>query len=473
MAELLKEMVDDELIPALSYKLEKGTASYITRRRSATFFATGSNVYTSSGTRVIRFNLTGSEWVDPSTIRVMFNVVNKDATAAHYLRMFSPHGFFSRIRISSRGQLLEDISEANRISEMLKILNPRWYNKNDEIEGVTTGCGPFTIEHARRVAAGTLDDLNSFLAGGLEGGKTTTLLFRPCFGLFNQKRYLPLRWLPLQIDLELVNDATAPLYSDDGNFINTARSIEWQIEDAQIKCDVIELDGGMTEQFTDHLQKNGFFQMSYTTYTSQVQSISGKNVSVNITRAVSFLKRCYISFIKSSLDDYNDTRFYCKEWNNFYSPLTDGNYGYNTVGIYDKDKDIQSLQVQIGSETHPEYPIRSSKEAYYHLTKTLPFDDRINSHNLEHHTHSLDIAPRQYFSNKFIVGIDTEKVHDAAYTAKDLRAGDLLTVKCTFPTVSTDVVTAGTTGRDPDYMHIVLVHENVITIRDLGVSVLE
>ena len=67
---------EDALIDGLSFKLGN-SASYITDRKSVTFWPSGSNIYkTSSGTKVIKFQLNSDGWCDPSTVRIMFNLVN-------------------------------------------------------------------------------------------------------------------------------------------------------------------------------------------------------------------------------------------------------------------------------------------------------------------------------------------------------------------------------------------------------------
>ena len=65
--------VDDALIGGLSYKLKSG-ASYVTNRRSVSYFAQGGNDYKPSGVRVMKFHLTGDQWMDPSTFRVAFSI---------------------------------------------------------------------------------------------------------------------------------------------------------------------------------------------------------------------------------------------------------------------------------------------------------------------------------------------------------------------------------------------------------------
>ena len=71
---------EDILIDNLSFKLNKGS-SYITDRRSVSFWPAGSNVYKpSSGNRVIKFTLKGEDnaWLDPQSVRVFFTLNNKD-----------------------------------------------------------------------------------------------------------------------------------------------------------------------------------------------------------------------------------------------------------------------------------------------------------------------------------------------------------------------------------------------------------
>ena len=69
------QSVDDALIGSLSYKKKAG-ASYVSDRRSVTFFASGGNQYSLSGVKVCIFNIVADQWLDPSTFRVMFTVNN-------------------------------------------------------------------------------------------------------------------------------------------------------------------------------------------------------------------------------------------------------------------------------------------------------------------------------------------------------------------------------------------------------------
>jgi len=97
--EPITNAAEDVLIDALSYKLGN-SASYINDRKSVTFWPSGSNIYKpESGTKVIKFQLNSEGWLDPSTVRINFNLVNNDPSSPpnviKYLRpLQGPHSFF-------------------------------------------------------------------------------------------------------------------------------------------------------------------------------------------------------------------------------------------------------------------------------------------------------------------------------------------------------------------------------------------
>ena len=79
MVEAIANSVEDKLIDGLSFKMQPG-ASYVTERKSVTYHPQGSNNYEpGAGTKLIRILLTGDNWLDPSTLRVMFSVNNREA----------------------------------------------------------------------------------------------------------------------------------------------------------------------------------------------------------------------------------------------------------------------------------------------------------------------------------------------------------------------------------------------------------
>ena len=113
--ESMTNSTEDYLIDGLSFKLPPG-ASYVTDRKSSTFWSVGSNAFTPvGGVKLIKFQLNGddSNWLDPSTVVMQFEVVNTQAANPNGTPMLrpvgQPHLFFNRLRILAGGQVVEDI----------------------------------------------------------------------------------------------------------------------------------------------------------------------------------------------------------------------------------------------------------------------------------------------------------------------------------------------------------------------------
>ena len=123
------QSVDDALIGGLNYKLKAG-APYITNRRSVSYFAQGGDQYSPNGVKVMKFNLAGDQWLDPSTFRVMLQLNNAgnvgsaegSATKALEPLAWNPAVFFRRARTICGGVVVEDIDNVNRLSLMLTAL---------------------------------------------------------------------------------------------------------------------------------------------------------------------------------------------------------------------------------------------------------------------------------------------------------------------------------------------------------------
>ena len=92
--ESIKTNTEYLLVDSLSFNLP-GSGQYVVDRRSCTFHTEGSNSYSASnGTRVLEFRMNGEGWLDPSTVRLMFDVMNTDPDDTKTLRPIGfCHGF--------------------------------------------------------------------------------------------------------------------------------------------------------------------------------------------------------------------------------------------------------------------------------------------------------------------------------------------------------------------------------------------
>ena len=409
---------EDYLIEGLSFKLAPG-ASYITNRRSVTFHPAGSDKYSSTtGSKVIKIRMNGSDWLDPSTCKLMFTLTNKSLNTMTFLS--GPHSFFKRLRVLVGGQSCEDIDEYARTCEMFNVLQSSSVRKNDSVEGVQAGETLANNNKTRRVGMKLLS------------------------GLLNQSKMIPLRVAPIEIEMELVSAASDAIYC--------TGTASWTITDVQLKCDLCTLDNELENSYSKHLLSGQSLPINYGTYISQSQVLgtNGPAFGVNISRAVTRLKSIFMTF-EGPRDASHDTTI--KSFNNLWHPMALSDGAYN-------DGQELELQIQVGSKLYPEYPIRSVSESMSQLRKTMGI----------HQTpfHSIDISPEEYRNYKFICGIDTEKVLEAGFTGLNTRAGDLMTIKV-------KPVNSGLYGSvsDPTKFHTVLHADLIIEIRDQGVSVFD
>ena len=73
--------------------------------------------------------------MDPSTFRVMCDLVNMESDAAKQLRpLGGPSSFFRRMKIFCSGTVVEVISEFNRVTQLFSYLRAEDSSKNVDAE---------------------------------------------------------------------------------------------------------------------------------------------------------------------------------------------------------------------------------------------------------------------------------------------------------------------------------------------------
>jgi len=415
MVEVVTAALEDQLIDPLSFRLTK-TASYITKRRSCTYHPQGSNIYhPTTGTKLIKILLSGTDWLDPSTFRIMFDLKNDDGDENHNLYpLGGPWGFFSRMRILVGGQVIEDIDNYNRVHEMFQVFSATDSRENDYAEGFSNYWQGLHASKGLLVTAHTLVRIPP--------SSHMTVMFKPVAGLFQSvRKYLPLQFMPITIELSLVDSPLDPIITQGYKSISEGKPLN----------------------------------INYNTLISQIQTITGNsNLNVNVSRSITRLKSVFVSLSKTLPDAPVGTfarslvtHPVTKEWNSFYSPM----FNEFDTGLKATTPEGEfEMQLQIGSSLYPEYRIRSHAEAYYNLKKTLGIRSNV--------VHNFDISGIEYRIDKFIIGIDTERVLEAGFSGLSTRAGDLMTVMFKYNSEGADQ------RRLADRMHIVLHADQIIEV---------
>jgi hypothetical protein len=438
--ESITNAAEEILIDSLSFKIP-GSGQYVQERRSVTFQTEGSNSYSpNAGTRVIRFKLSTEGWLDPSTVRIFMDVVNTDpGTNFKVLRPIGAvHAFFRRLRLTMRGVVIEDIMDYSRVSEMFDILSAPQVRLNAQAEGF-----------GHNTDNKNITDPNDLL--GIRN--QMTVCFKPLSGILMQSKYIPIRYCPLEIELELA-DMEDPIITNGYGLSPTMKAdiegdtaLTWKLESCQLKCDICTLDNALDNNYVAHLLGGKKLNIVYNTFISNIQTVLSEDTQINVSRSLSRLRSVFLSLERDFKDDR--LRWYNKQWNSFYSPMAGDSH--STITKHIEGNEIVSLQLQIGAFLIPQYPIRSHAECFYSLKKALG----IQGNSL----HSIDIEGNEYRNNKFIVAMDCEKLLGLAFTGMNTK-NSLMTVR-----MKTEQ------SNRANRFHILLTSEQILEVSDAGISV--
>ena len=261
--------------------------------------------------------LNGSDWLDPATARLFFDVKNNDGT--NRLRVLSgPYCFWRRMRVLVGNQLIEDIDYYARVHQMFDVLRARHVRENEDCEGFASR---FDSPAYQGILSGSKETANLILPNGttgqnfadffqsVQGGDKKTVSFRPLSGLLNCGKLIPLQYAPITLEFELVSSSNDPIVciDDAGVAINVSgagstvlrgvknTSLDWQIENPVVKCDICVLDNALNNEYAQLLLSGKALPINYSSYVTQLQTISGQSPSINITRALSRLKSVFVT----------------------------------------------------------------------------------------------------------------------------------------------------------------------------------
>ena len=315
--EAISNGVEDFLIDGLSFKLPAGS-SYVSDRRKCTFWATGSNIYKpKQGTRVMRFLINGESgtWLDPDSVRIQFTVENESGAGKNLRPLGGGHLFIRRMRLLANNVLCEDILDYGRFHQMIESMYNNNVRENIDIENFgyrfddkyNKDCwmldssatdGNTTEQHIKKRYLKAMPGIQPF--------SSHTVSFKLMSGLLgmSNKKYIPLKACPLILELEIVGDndecvVSPDSYINDGNndaFTTVNTGTEWSINNCCVKLDLITLDAQLDNSYTSHLLEGRALPLQYTTFINQQSAIVGNTFSVQVARAVSRLKQCFISF---------------------------------------------------------------------------------------------------------------------------------------------------------------------------------
>ena len=381
--EAISAAQSDHLVASLDFRLKDDSASYVIDRQEVSYFAP-SNFYSPTGVKVIRFSLSGTGFLDLSSLVFTALFTNDDSSKVLVPLCQEANSVFSRMRIVIGGSTAEDLQYFNRLSHTL------------------FQCMP----HERQEMLGALGFINDTApSGGTHGvspseipaSGSETIVMQPfASGLCTQPLWLPMFALGsggCVVELELC-EAT--------DMCNTAstHSTSWHLSDCRALASVITVDSALMEQYAQHLLSKPFLipYKSWTTIMNALPDSSDWDVSI----ARSFTRLCTVMATLSQADSDNN-----KQVNTLYSPA-------GTAG------DTIQTTLQAGDKKWSIYDRKGAAQQFYFLMQTLG--------QLNNPQGTISIKRHEFDTFKYINSFDLERVPQASMSGINLSTGGLLTL---------------------------------------------
>ena len=463
--EALLSANEDILIPPLSLTVGKG-ANYIQGRRNATVFS--SQVSCSpSGVQVAKWNIaSATEWADPGTMIISFDVQNLDAAKSLYPSCPGAHCLFERYQCRMASTGVEDQEHFGRITEGLTRLIPSEKKLNESALGFgtvqTMRTAVASAETAVSAAAIRPIETSLWSAGDhvaksiLPQQSKKVFMKLPLSGIFgaSSQKYLPLFSLGaggIEVSLSLAPAASAVIQSPTnpvtGVTAADSGSTNYSLSNLRIEIDMISIDSTLQEQYNNNMFNGGALTLHTNLWnTTQVYlpPANSGSFDVSISKSLSRVATCFQSFAEELSE----------------AQQKNGQMYVNTFRCYNNMRENAESFMTIGSKRYPEFENKSVTAHFWKLMSALGVSKSL--------PHSVSTDVDSYATNSFVCatdmemcplvkasGINTTGGQEIAFHAKGFVGDD--------PNVATDVL-----RRCWMSIH----HEAIIEIRQTGVHLL-
>ena len=409
--EVVTNAVNDELMQSLDYKMRTSNASYVISRKDVQYFPSSLSTITPTTSRVVRVPLTsGSDFIDPESIKVAFRFVNNDDTNDYHPIMGHPACLIKRIQLFANGQRTDDIDNYARTVHLYTLLKPRewWINQSNE---------GFEI-----------NDVGSFPHALPESHFQEVLMAPTLVGLLGCGKMLPPQ-LNLVLEIEFADPADTVRGGQNS-------SVDFSIQNVRVLASQVTLDSALVESFNRVLLSGRSLVFSYPTVHTQVTSVPAGSTEFNVTvaRAYSKLLGAFVTFRANAAQE----------------GVTDLEHPGNQA---DGTSFLES-QMQIGSLQYPHYPAKGFAEHHHFL--------QIMAGTYDSTFRNMRLTKNMYEGSSFIAAYPVERVPKMPLSGISTRAGDL--ARFTFKGLQANKV-------QQCYVH--MVSYQVITLSGSGVSVLD
>ena len=377
---------------SLDFSLPPANTAVVDRRQHVRAYPTSASTLTPTGTRTVRIRLGGDDFVDSSSVRIQYTINETASVSGKKLVPFcGPWGAWSQVYLRSNGVELDNIPQYGRFHQQYG------WNQLGMLEqyGEAGICG---------MGGSWVDGTpNTPAMGTIAVGGSYTVIHKVHVSMFNSGKYLPVRYMPLELEMTLNSSAADWLNAASG-----ANSTSYSISNIQLIYDAYILDESVQESFYKALLANRALSIPTMTVYQVVQSIPAGSTtfSFSAVRAFSRLSHVWLTFRAAGNRS-------CE----FFNPTTLTGTGATPALA---DGGCPTARLSIGPHYWPDpQPNSSIPELFYQLQKSLPNIPKIGR----------DVfAAQTANTGAFTILFDVRKVPHDPTSSISTRSGDLLRV---------------------------------------------
>jgi hypothetical protein len=416
-----------DLLQGLSFDLPPATTAIVDRKQGCRAYPTSASTLVPNGTKSCRIRLGGNDFVDPSTIRLQYNLTNTDASKI-LCPAVGPWGPFGLVRLLSSGCEVDNLPAYNRFHEL-----HGWRLMTTEQQAAEAVYGWHSASN------GTPHPT----PGQIPAGASITVSFKPLLSLFTAGKFLPLRYASLDTEWTL---ASATDWLNPNNYATTpaTASTSYSISNIQLFYDSVTLDEALSEKLFAALLSNRVLNIPTSQYYQVVQSLpaGSSSYSFSVVRAFSRLTHIWITFRTAN-------GLVSQEYAMPTLQNTEMTSSWTKNPNFIADMPAPSIRLSIGPKNIPDYqPVTTVQEHFWMLQKSLPATPYLDR--------------KDFASNTFVSVFNLERCSGDPQTAMSTRSGDQIRIdiKGLTPDVCTEV-------------WVTIWAMAVVSVREQGITVLD
>ena len=381
------------LLESLSYDLPPASTAVVDLKQNCRAYPTSASTLVPNGTKTCRIRLGGNDFVDPSSIRLMYTLTNTHATAP-LCPTVGPWGPFGLMRLLSNGCEVDNFPAYNRFHEL-----HAWRLMTMEQQASEAVYGWHSAWNGTPHPS----------PGQIAPGASITVSFKPLLSLFTAGKSLPLRYSPLELEATLCSPSDW-LNAMDYQGTPAAASQTFTVSNIQLIFSAQVLDEAVQEEFYKALISNKVLNIPCQQFFQVVQSIPAGSTSYtfSIVRAFSKLSHIWLTFRTANGSVSSQ----------YAIPTTQDNAmtgSWGTHPVFNYDMPAPSIRLSIGSKNIPDFqPITTVQEHFWQLQKALPATPYLDRED--------------FASNTFVSVFDLRRTPGDMTSAMSTRSGDQIRI---------------------------------------------